>query len=308
MRSVVSHRRRTLPERRRSPPDGRTRPAGRTCPRRGCSSISWAPSARSRASSAATSSTSKATWCMPGPRFARNLPTGVSGPSGREQLDPAVADAQRRRLDALVLDASRGARASRAEERARRRATAASRSSTAIPTWWTPSATRGRYVRHSRRASRRRARSATRPSPTRSRRGAPRGACRASRARAPTPVFRASVRADHPVQARASPKAKGSSAPRRLGRIALAPGAPGRTMKPSSPQSVLARSPSGAPRSPTTVTALAQRDGAARAIRPRPASARAGDLAREHLRAPPASVRGVVVEPARDAPRRPCIA
>ena len=42
---------------------------------------------------------------MPGPRFARNRPTGVSGPSGRSssiRLSPTRSGC---RLDALVLDA-----------------------------------------------------------------------------------------------------------------------------------------------------------------------------------------------------------
>ena len=38
-----------------------------------------------------------------GPRLARNLPTGVSSRAG-EQLDAAVADEHRRRLDSLRVD------------------------------------------------------------------------------------------------------------------------------------------------------------------------------------------------------------
>ena len=42
---------------------------------------------------------------MPGPRFARKRPTGVSSPSAASSSTRLVADAHRRRLDALLLDA-----------------------------------------------------------------------------------------------------------------------------------------------------------------------------------------------------------
>ena len=41
---------------------------------------------------------------MPGPRWARKRPTGVSSPRRCEQLDPAAADEHGRRLDALLGD------------------------------------------------------------------------------------------------------------------------------------------------------------------------------------------------------------
>ena len=41
---------------------------------------------------------------MPGPRFARKRPTGVSCAERLEQLDASVADAQRRRPHALLVD------------------------------------------------------------------------------------------------------------------------------------------------------------------------------------------------------------
>ena len=40
----------------------------------------------------------------PAPRLARNLPTGVSAPSGCEQLDVVLADVEQHGLDALLLD------------------------------------------------------------------------------------------------------------------------------------------------------------------------------------------------------------
>ncbi len=51
------------------------------------------------------SSTSYATWCIPGPRFARKRPTGVSSPSAPSSSSRLVADADGRRLDALLLHA-----------------------------------------------------------------------------------------------------------------------------------------------------------------------------------------------------------
>ena len=47
------------------------------------------PARRDAASAARTSSTSYATWCIPGPRFARKRPTGVSVAERAEQLDAA---------------------------------------------------------------------------------------------------------------------------------------------------------------------------------------------------------------------------
>ena len=44
-------------------------------------------------------------WCRPGPRFARNRPTGVSAPSGRQELDPPGAGTQRDGVDTLLLEA-----------------------------------------------------------------------------------------------------------------------------------------------------------------------------------------------------------
>ena len=48
------------------------------------------------------SSTSNATWCMPGAARGEEPADGRVVAERREQLDPAAADEHRRRLDALV--------------------------------------------------------------------------------------------------------------------------------------------------------------------------------------------------------------
>ena len=48
------------------------------------------------------SSTSNATWCIPGPREARNRPTGESSSSGVSSSTPSAAHEHRGRLDALI--------------------------------------------------------------------------------------------------------------------------------------------------------------------------------------------------------------
>ena len=58
----------------------------------GSASISSAPARSSSARDERRSETSKATWCMPGPRFARKRPTGVSSPS--EALEAATSEKQ----------------------------------------------------------------------------------------------------------------------------------------------------------------------------------------------------------------------
>ncbi len=50
------------------------------------------------------SSTAYATWCRPGPRLARYLPTGGVGIERPEQLDVTVADVEQGGLDALGLN------------------------------------------------------------------------------------------------------------------------------------------------------------------------------------------------------------
>ena len=68
--------------------------------------------------SAATSSTTYATWCIPGPRFAMNFPTGVSSPVGASSSTRSGPTRTDGGVDALVGRARHGARAS---HRGRRR-------------------------------------------------------------------------------------------------------------------------------------------------------------------------------------------
>ena len=79
-------------------------------PGRGGSSISWAPSARSRSSSAADVVDLEGDVVHARPALREEPPDRRVGPERPQQLDPARADAERRGLDALLLDASRGAR------------------------------------------------------------------------------------------------------------------------------------------------------------------------------------------------------
>ena len=97
------------------------------------------PCSASASSSAPTSSTSKATWCIPGPRLARNLPTGVSGAERGEQLDAARRRRAATRPRRPAPQRSRGARARR--RRAARTWRPPRRDpSTATPRWWMPCA------------------------------------------------------------------------------------------------------------------------------------------------------------------------
>ena len=82
--------------------DGRRRPAARTAraaAARRSARRRRPPAARARAP---TSPTSNATWCMPGPRLARNLPTGVSGPSDASSSTRPSPTRIEHGLDALV--------------------------------------------------------------------------------------------------------------------------------------------------------------------------------------------------------------
>ena len=51
------------------------------------------------------SSTSYATWCIPGPRLREEAADGRVVAERAQQLEPALADPDRRSLDALLLDA-----------------------------------------------------------------------------------------------------------------------------------------------------------------------------------------------------------
>ena len=74
-------------------------------PRRGVSSISSTPSAFSRASSAPTFVGLERDVMDARPALRQELADRCIGAERSEQLDPRLADAQRRRLDALVVDA-----------------------------------------------------------------------------------------------------------------------------------------------------------------------------------------------------------
>ncbi len=77
--------------------------AGRTDPPAARSSISSAPAAGGVGQRALGGrSPRRRHGACPGPRFSRNRPTGVSGPSGAQQLDADVADVHRCRLDSLL--------------------------------------------------------------------------------------------------------------------------------------------------------------------------------------------------------------
>ena len=71
-------------------------------PMRGSASISSQPAALASSRALAISLTPNATWCRPGPRLARNLPTGDSCRVAL-QLDLAFAGAEERSLEALFV-------------------------------------------------------------------------------------------------------------------------------------------------------------------------------------------------------------
>src|SRR5262249_42957695 len=90
----------------------------------------------SSSSAASTSSTSYATWCMPGPRLARNFPTGVSPPSAASSStrpEPTRIDAASTPCSGTAARCSTRAPSSRSYV-----PTASSRSATATPRWWIP--------------------------------------------------------------------------------------------------------------------------------------------------------------------------
>src|SRR6266540_1240450 len=104
-------------------------------PGRGAWSITSAPAEASDRRAAATSATSKATWCMPGPRLARKRPTGVSSPSAETS---SMRPSPIRRYAASTPWSSMRPRNSILAPKSRWYVpTAASRSSTANATWWT---------------------------------------------------------------------------------------------------------------------------------------------------------------------------
>src|SRR5215470_2851661 len=103
-------------------------------PRRGTSSIRCTPCPARSARPLGRSSTAYAMWCMPGPRRAMNLPTGVSSASASSsstRLSPTRTATASTPCDSRVSRPSTSAPKSRWYV-----STASSRSSTATPRWW----------------------------------------------------------------------------------------------------------------------------------------------------------------------------
>ena len=73
-------------------------------PVRGASSISRMPASRRPAARPRCRRPGRRRGAAPGPRLARNLPTGVSVAERREQLHVVLADVEQHRLDALLGD------------------------------------------------------------------------------------------------------------------------------------------------------------------------------------------------------------
>src|SRR5207253_4210813 len=103
-------------------------------PIRGSSSIISRPRARALAIACSMSGTATAMWCRPGPRLATNLPTGVSS---RRGFSSSTSASPARRKAASRPSFSFDARCvSSAPKIVVYSWIAASRSSTATPTWW----------------------------------------------------------------------------------------------------------------------------------------------------------------------------
>src|SRR3954468_8126492 len=102
-------------------------------PGRGVSSMSCRPRSRSASSAASMSATRYATWCSPGPRLARKRPTAVSGCSGAKSSTWLSPTSSRTASTPWASTTSRWA--SCRPYVCSCNAIAASRSSTATPTW-----------------------------------------------------------------------------------------------------------------------------------------------------------------------------